>query len=871
MKIKSLTTAFFVSVLSVPSLAAQLLEHVESEAGSLLPGYTGIIASPFNGVAAYGNGDGVEHSTVKLNNAPGVFRIDLRGASSATSAAGISIYVDGKKVGAASFSGTAAATKSVEFNVGAVSTSPKIKFLLETDSGANDTFLDWYELYYVGQLPAPLPAPVLPLKGAFETGVYRNMFVEAGYSQAAVTAKVNAAYNQLFHSTSKDKNSGEAIFIDAPNDPGMAYIWDTGNNDVRSEGMSYGMMMAVQMDRKDDFDKLWAWANKYSLNKTGEMKGYFGWQKTTAGGNIDSNPAPDGEEYFAMALFFASNRWGDGTGIYNYRAEANKLLDNMISNGQTHYVNSQLVSFSLFDPATGHILFSPYGTQHTDPSYHLPGFYELWARWADRNNDFWAQRAIASRAFLKSTVNSTTGLNPDYANFDGSIVSSTSPNHKIFAYDAWRTISNAANDYAWWKADAWQVTYAKNLHSFLKSKGVDSYASLYELNGQVYSGNTDHSPGLVAMNAVGSLASNSADAWDFVNAFWNTPVPTGQYRYYDGSLYMLGLLAVSGNYRIYCPNNGCGTAPSSAASSTPVPSSVPASSVAPSSKPASSVAPSSAPISSAAASSPAAVSSSANVALIGRLEAENYAAQSGIQTEATSDTGGGLNIGYINSGDYVEYQINVPAAGTYKMQLRVASGTAGGAINVVAKNAQVGSVAVNGTGGWQNWVTASINVNLAAGAQTLRLNFTGGSGYLFNLNWMDFSAAATSSVPASQAASSKPASSAAASSVAAGAGLNCQHVIVDQWSQGYTAAIRVTNTSTAPISGWSVNWRYSDGSVMTNSWNANVTGSNPYAATPLAWLNTINPGQTVEIGIQGSKGIPNGAAPTAVVTGPKCN
>jgi oligosaccharide reducing-end xylanase len=464
-----------------------------------------------------------------------------------------------------------------------------------------------------------LPAASLPLVGSYYSQAYRNLFAEAGYSQSDISAKVNAAYNQLFHSNNKDRVSGEAIFMDAldqTQDQGMAFIWDTGNNDVRSEGMSYGMMIAVQMNRQDDFNKIWAWANKYSLNTSGDMKGYFGWRKNTDGTNRDLNPAPDGEEYYVTALFFASHRWGDGAGIYNYNAEANKLLDNMYQNGQTHYVDGQLVSFSLFDKNAGHILFSPYGEQHTDPSYHLPAFYELWALWADNNKRFWADRAKESREFLKRAVNPTNGLVPDYANFDGSVVASTTQDHKVFYYDAWRTIGNAATDYAWWKADEWQVTYAKTLHAFFKTQGISTYGSLYTLDGQPYNGNKDHSPGLVGMNAMGALASDNADATEFVKDLWNTATPKGEYRYYDGTLYMFSLLAASGNYKIYCPNNRCGATSSSssssssrASSSAKSSSSVASSSVASSSVASSSVASSS--VSSSSAASSSMVSSSA--------------------------------------------------------------------------------------------------------------------------------------------------------------------------------------------------------------------------------------------------------------------
>ena len=54
-------------------------------------------------------------------------------------------------------------------------------------------------------------------------------------------------------------------------------ISDIKNHDVRTEGMSYGLMIAVQFDRKDIFDRLWRWSKKYMQHQEGLLKGYFAW------------------------------------------------------------------------------------------------------------------------------------------------------------------------------------------------------------------------------------------------------------------------------------------------------------------------------------------------------------------------------------------------------------------------------------------------------------------------------------------------------------------------------------------------------------------------------------------------------------------
>jgi hypothetical protein len=119
------------------------------------------------------------------------------------------------------------------------------------------------------------------------------------------------------------------------------------------------------------------------------------------------------------------------------------------------------------------------------------------------------------------------------------------------------------------------------------------------------------------------------------------------------------------------------------------------------------------------------------------VEAENYTAMNGIQTQSTTDTGGGLNTGYIHTGDWADYAINIPAAGTYTVDFRVASGSSGGMINMVVGGSAIGTAAtVTGTGGWQTWTTVSTTATFnTTGTQTLRLNFVGGGGFLYNINW----------------------------------------------------------------------------------------------------------------------------------------
>lgn len=393
------------------------------------------------------------------------------------------------------------------------------------------------------QTTAPaMPAP--PTVGAFQSGVYRNLFKEMlGKSDAEVQARLDAAWKQLFYG---DDNN-ERVYYPVGDD--MAYITDIGNDDVRTEGMSYGMMLAVQMDKQAEFNRLWKWTKTNMYHPDGPYKGYFAWHNKTTGEKIDNNPASDGEEWFAMALLFASNRWGDGTGIFNYSAEVQALLDTMLHKDKD---NSPLAT-NLFDAATKQVVFVPTignDSSFTDPSYHLPAYYELWARWAKQDNPFWAEAAKTSRAFWKTAANPQTGLMPDYANFDGT--PHVAGGHEDFRFDAFRVGSNVAVDYAWFAADPSEIEQSNRMLNFFYGQGIDSYVNQYALDGKPLS--SDRSSGLTAMNAVAALASTSPHAKEFVQALWDTPIPSGHWRYYDGLLYFLALLHTSGHFRIYAPH-----------------------------------------------------------------------------------------------------------------------------------------------------------------------------------------------------------------------------------------------------------------------------------------------------------------------------
>ncbi len=513
--------------------------------------------------------------------------------------------------------------------------------------------------------------------------VYKNLFKEIGKTDAQIDAKVYQAVSNFFYGP-------DDIRCYYPVGSDMAYILDSGNNDVRSEGMSYGMMIAVQMNMKNEFDRLWKWAKTYMQHTNGDRVGYFAWQCSTSGNKMDNNSAPDGEEYFAMALYFAWKRWGNGTGIFNYKAEADKILHHMLH--QDQYAGQYSGVTKMINTQSTQIVFVPYGSsyEHTDPSYHLPAFYELWARWANADNSYWAKVAEVSRNFFKKTCHPITGLNPDYANFDGT--PKNDGGHGDFRFDAWRTIMNIAVDYYWWRVDSWAVTLANRLQDFFKSEGVSTHGNQYSLSGQKLA--SDHSAGLVAMNAVAGLIANKQQVWEFIDELWNIQPTRGQWRYYDGCLYLLGLLHCSGRFQIW----GRDGSSSSSITSSSI-SSISSSSIVSSSS-VSSISSSSVVSSSSLSSSSSSTSSSTAINPYNQVEAENYSSQSGT-TKLSGD--GGTVVKFNSTSSWIAFTVNFGSSAPSSVTFRAKD--VGYGANIIIKldspnGQEIGRVYPSGGGVW---------------------------------------------------------------------------------------------------------------------------------------------------------------------------
>ncbi|HEY6455180.1 MAG TPA: glycosyl hydrolase family 8 [Steroidobacteraceae bacterium] len=438
-------------------------------------------------------------------------------------------------------------------------------------------------------------------EGAFRTHRYRDLFAERmGRSRSESRAKIERAFQQLFHGDGQEER---VYFETGANANGtLAYITDWANNDARTEGMSYGMMIAVQLDKKREFDALWNWSKTYMqiTDPKNPSVGYFAWSMNTDGTPRATNAAPDGEEYYVMALYFAAHRWGNGKGIYNYQAQADRILRGMrhhplltgtspfrihpgdppfippdtpwpspnnhramaeaVAQGKSwppprpDHSPRQVTVGPMVDEAHAMIRFVPeINIAGTDASYHLPAFYELWSRWGPKEDRvFWATAADVSRKLFAGVTGAHTGLAPDRSNLDMSPLAGRDGKPVQFGYDSWRTVSNWSVDFSWWHKDVQEPELSERLQKFLFGQGIHHFPDRYTLAGMPLS--MRHSAGMVAAAAVGSLAATpGAISNAFVQELWAMPVPSGEQRYFDGMLYLMSMMHVSGEFRIIEP------------------------------------------------------------------------------------------------------------------------------------------------------------------------------------------------------------------------------------------------------------------------------------------------------------------------------
>lgn len=367
-----------------------------------------------------------------------------------------------------------------------------------------------------------------------------NLLEDYGYKSDKILEKVIFTWKVLF-----EGKKSERIYFEA--DENSAYILDEAHNVVRSSAMGAGLLICVQIDKKEFFDRLWKWMRTNMYISEGIHKGYFAWSCSTDGEKLSDDIRPDAEQFAATALLFASHRWGNGKGIFNYEKEALSLLHNMLHS-----------KHPLFNKENYLIRNQP-DSDYSNPSFCMPHYYELYAMFADiKDAEFWNKAAGAGREYIVRSCNKKTGLSSEQTLYDGTPLSAKE--RGTFFSMSYRVISNIGLFTTWFGDSPDFAEIASHIVSFFDGKKIEDFMD-YEVNGTPRKRKARHPVALCATIAQASLTLERCrepvsdkvkkQAKRAVKRFWETPLRKGKSRLYDNSLYFAALLSLSGLYKVY--------------------------------------------------------------------------------------------------------------------------------------------------------------------------------------------------------------------------------------------------------------------------------------------------------------------------------
>ena len=203
----------------------------------------------------------------------------------------------------------------------------------------------------------------------------------------------------------------------------------------------------------------------------------------------------------------------------------------------------------MWEPENRLIRFIP-EMKISDPSSHLPHFYELFALKAnEEDREFWKQAAEASRKYIEISAHPVTGLSPEYAGYDGQTVLLF---RKPWVYysDAYRVAENIALDRIWFGAEPALDDVKTRIQDFFAKQNMDDLRA-YELDGTPQSEPAMHPTAIKAVLGAACVGSSSEARGRFLKQFAELPMRKGKRRYYDNCLYFFCLLMLTGNYKIY--------------------------------------------------------------------------------------------------------------------------------------------------------------------------------------------------------------------------------------------------------------------------------------------------------------------------------
>ncbi|WP_051312878.1 glycosyl hydrolase family 8 [Sporocytophaga myxococcoides] len=368
----------------------------------------------------------------------------------------------------------------------------------------------------------------------------------------------NRSYPFGFQQNVKSKTEASAIADSWYNDWKSRWVETCGSSarvkdgdgKTYSEGIGYGMLLAVYRGDKTLFDGLWAYY-KNNMNNHGLMN----WCRTSCGGgSCGDNGATDGDLDAAMGLVIASCQWPSGS----YAADAKTLITN-IKNWEFTTCSGLTVQ------KAGDWLG---GCNCTNPSYFSPGYYRAFAQFVPDQSSFWLKAADDSYTVLLKSAHTTTGLIPAWSDSDGGIGGSGDCDkiqqngggtRSDYQFDAARAPWRVAIDYLWWGTPS-AKTWLTKLTGWVKSgPGISGIKAGYKRDG---SQNVDYrNSAFTGAFALAAMASSQDDANSFFNWWTQNSVTSGNVGsrlddapYFQNSLRTIYVLLATGNMWYPCGN-----------------------------------------------------------------------------------------------------------------------------------------------------------------------------------------------------------------------------------------------------------------------------------------------------------------------------
>jgi endo-1,4-beta-D-glucanase Y len=371
------------------------------------------------------------------------------------------------------------------------------------------------------------------------------------YPTAYRNEAVQAAYNQWKNDTVTSNGADGFRRVQRPADPGL------DPNSTVSEGIGYGMLIAVYMDDESLFDDLWQYEQKNLDGATGLMN----WYINAAGTGPDTNgsgPATDADEDMAFALVMAGKQWGgQGKLGKNYSDIA---LDQIIK-----VWNNEIFNYKYLKP------WPTADSSTINLSYFAPAYYKIFAKidTADPSRNWTAltdtMYTVLNASLNSSNGNTNNGLVPAWCDSSGkpnggAFGPTGGPSPTNYQYDSCRTPFRIGLDYCW-NGETRAQAYVAKTSSFFSGITVAKMVDGYALNGnpqpqyQTGANALVQSSAFIGPAGVGAMSSSTYQGFvDDAYAVLITGKALVGGTYYDDSWMVMSLLMMSANFLDYTAN-----------------------------------------------------------------------------------------------------------------------------------------------------------------------------------------------------------------------------------------------------------------------------------------------------------------------------